>query len=101
MYKVKALLLLSTLLVVGLNAQQPLWHISLLAEETLNEVGQDKITTAWFVTGRDTVYTIHLQDSKIVGRTTPYDFDTIWTDGDSLYQRHVDYLRDSEGISGL
>lgn len=99
MYKVKGLLLLSSLLFVGLNAQQPLWHISLLAEETLNEVGQDKITTAWFVTGRDTVYNIHLQDSKIVGRTTPYDFDTIWTDGDSLYQQHIDFLRNNEQLA--
>ncbi len=96
MRKGKILLFTLALFAFGLKAQQPLWHISLLAEETLNEVGQENIQMAWFVTGKDTVYTIHLRDSKIVGRATPYDFDTIWTDGDSLYQRHIDYLRDTE-----
>ena len=99
MEKAKILLFTLALFAFGLKAQQPLWHISLLAEETLNEVGQENIQTAWFVTGKDTVYTIHLGDSKIVGRTTPYDFDTIWTDGDSLYQRHIDYLRDTEELA--
>ncbi len=96
MGKAKILLFVFTLLIAGLKAQQPLWHISLIAEQSISEVGHDKVQSAWFVTGKDTVYTLHLKDSKIVGRTTPYDFDTIWTDGDSLYQRHVDFLRDTE-----
>ncbi len=96
MGKAKILLFVFTLLIAGLKAQQPLWHISLIAEQSISEVGHDKIQSAWFVTGKDTVYTLHLKDNKIVGRTTPYDFDTIWTDGDSLYQRHIDFLRDTE-----
>lgn len=93
------LLSLSLLFCSGLWSQQPLWHISLNAEQSLNENGIAQLETAWFVTGSDTIYRLHFDKGQTIGRKTTYDHDSIWSAGDSTYQQHADFLHSRRSLS--